>query len=251
MSGPGGVGVWLEQVELRLQLAGIPDERTKYAYLASSLPAEITSQVYDLITTEPTSNPFTTLIERIRSEFEPTDTAQVKKLLDGLKRGNTKPSLFLREMRDLAKKRVDDVVLRQLFYGQLPANVAETLTLTNVTDLDLAAQAADRAWERESQASVSAISERKTETSADPKIDALTEQLSKLAAIIDRLQARENDSRRSRNRSATPGRCGSSSCSGSRRNTKWTKCWYHYKFGPKATKCEEWCEFWQTKKPEN
>ena len=97
---PGGITTWMKQVETRFKIAKIIDEESKFDHLVASLPSEITCRVFDLINNPPTTNPYVTLTNKIITEFQPSDNERVKKLLKGLTRGNKKPSLYCREMRE-------------------------------------------------------------------------------------------------------------------------------------------------------
>lgn len=112
--------------------------------------------MYNVLQNTPEKDPYTTLVDRIISNLSSTDAAQIKQLLTERKRGNKKPSLFLRELRELGKNKVTTIVLREIFYADLSTGMSEILPTTGVTDMDIAAQEADRTWERES-ANVSAI----------------------------------------------------------------------------------------------
>lgn len=77
----GGIRTCLQQVEVRLKLANITGEQEKYEYLIASLPNEIMSRVYDLVNIQPPMRPYTTLVERIENEFQPTESEQIKQLI--------------------------------------------------------------------------------------------------------------------------------------------------------------------------
>ncbi len=243
----GGIGTWLRQVDIRLELSGIKAEELKYKYVAAALPPEITARVYDLINKPPENDQYTTLINRIREEFEPSESEQVVKLLKGLRRGDKKPSLFLREMRELAGVQVGDTLLRELFLAELPSAIADILTIVETKDLESLAKAADKGWERDNQARTSLVAPVGSQDPTDARIDAILSRLEKVSEAFAKIPHTVNsgESRgRSRNRSATPGPRGRKHSRSRQRNPKWTKCWYHFKFGDKATKCEEWCEEW-------
>ena len=50
----------------------------KYKHLVTALPLDIIEEMYDLIINEPATNQYTTLIHRIESEFEPSESEQIK-----------------------------------------------------------------------------------------------------------------------------------------------------------------------------
>ncbi len=240
----GGIQTWLRQVEMRLKIAGITTENGKYEYMVAALPAEIVARVYDLINVEPETEPYKTLVTRIKKEFQPSDSEQVTQLLRGLKRGDKKPSLFLREMRNLAKDRVGDLVLRELFLAELPPSIADILTVIETKDTESLAVAADKAWERETlqKKSVAATSAVSSDP-LDARVEALMQKMDRMIEAFGRRAVDDQHSYRRRPRSQTPGRRNQRGRSSSgNRKKEYTTCWYHYKFGEKSTKCLPWCE---------
>ncbi len=77
----GGIQTWLRQVEMRLKIADITTENGKCEYTVAALPAEIIAQVYDLINVKPETEPYKTLVTRIKTEFQPSDSEQATQLL--------------------------------------------------------------------------------------------------------------------------------------------------------------------------
>lgn len=255
---PGGIGVWLKQVDVRLKIGGRTSEQDKYDFIVAALPTDIANRVYDLITNEPTVDPYTTLTNRIKEEFQPSEAERVKKLLRGLQRGSKKPSVFLREMRSLAGSHVGDGVLRELFLAQLPPSIADILTVMNSSDLQELAVGADKAWEREEQrSSVAAAalaptppcSENLPSSSGD-LVNRLVERLE--AAILSRNPQSNRRQHSTERRSRTPYRGrrdstphGSKQRSSSKpRNPAWKRCRDHWKYGENARRCTQWCELW-------
>ena len=192
-----------------MRLSRVTTEKEKYEYLVAALPTPIMDKVYDLVINEPVANPFTTIMKRIETEFKPTESKQIKKLLKGMTRGDQKPSQFLKEMRELAQNEVSDNVLWELFLAQLPPITAGVLEMMSEEDLDALAKAADKGWARESEANIAA-------TSAPSQCD---HQLSSSALVNKMIEALDSwsktnrkggqmqertDRRQSRSRSQTP-----------------------------------------------
>lgn len=256
----GGIKTWLRQVGVRLKLAGVTGEQDRYEHVIASLPTEILSRVYDLVNDQPETDPYTTLVKRIQTEFEPTDSEQVKKLLEGMKIGDAKPTLFLRSMRALAKGRVTDVVLKELFLKQLPGNLRKILSVVETPNLESLAAAADRGVQSDCFSGVAEIQkshrdepsavqkETQSMSAMEQKFD---EMMGKMVEAMERL-AQNHPTRRPR--SQTPGREGGKNhrqrSNSKRRNPNWKLCYAHHRFGDKARTCEHWCERWGTK-PEN
>ncbi|XP_065224308.1 uncharacterized protein LOC135848337 [Planococcus citri] len=144
VNAPGGITTWINQVETRFKLAKMTSEEDKFDHMVASLPHEITNRVFNIINNPPTVSPFTTLKDTIIKEFKLSDAERVKKLLKGISRGDRKPSEYFREMKALAKDKVTDDVLREMFLAQLPKSAADILTVLSTTLLDELAKAADK-----------------------------------------------------------------------------------------------------------
>jgi hypothetical protein len=234
------VTLWWAQVETRLSFCGVKTEIAKYQYVISALPMEVARRVPDLITATPAENPYSTLKERVCNEFEPTSSAKLKKLLEGCELGDRKPSTLLREMRQLSNGRVSDDVLRELFFKRLPDFVETILLTTGVTDLDKAAEAADKVHEKNSTPKIETMSKvlEPSKPANQPSADflTLTEAVSRLAREVAQISNRSRP--RSRSRSGRRERDSSRS-----RSKKFDTCYYHHKFGEKATHCRHWCKF--------
>ncbi|XP_065208504.1 uncharacterized protein LOC135837221 [Planococcus citri] len=144
---PGGITTWVKQVETQFKLAKVISEEDKFDHLVASLPHKITSHVFDIINNPPSVSPYTTLKDKIIKEFEPSDAECVKKLLKGISGGDCKPSEYFREMKSLAKDKVTDDVLREMFLDQLLKSAVDILTVLSTTSLDELAKAADELYE--------------------------------------------------------------------------------------------------------
>ena len=138
----GGIKTWLRQVEIRLKLAEVTGELERYEHVVAALPNKILSRVYDLVNNQPANDPYSTLVTRIEAKFQPTESEQIKRLLQGMKIGDRKPTMFLREMQEVAGDLVAKQVLRELFLHQLPKSLREVLTVINTASLESLAKAA-------------------------------------------------------------------------------------------------------------
>lgn len=262
----GGIKTWLRQVDVRLKLAKLTTEVEKYEFLIAALPPEILGQVYDMVNEQPETDPYTTLVKRIQDEFQPTDAEQVKKLLSGMRRGDKKPSLFLREMRELAKDKISETVLKELFLAQLPKSIAEVLEVVEARDLDSMAKGADRGVTRTGLevAATGTVPRDATDpssssqTTSNPPVVFLME---RMIEALERFSHRGDYSGRGRGRGrrdVTPARGDQNDRRQNRsrsrgRNPNWKLCRAHFRYGDNATRCESWCERWSgpKKKTEN
>lgn len=81
------------------------------------------------------------LIDRIADSQE----LQLKKLLSGIELGSKKPSLLLREMRNLSGVNASENLLKTSWLQRLPSRLQELLIILEDTTLNKLSEAADKA----------------------------------------------------------------------------------------------------------
>lgn len=205
--------IWFAQIEAQFCVSGITSDLTKFNTLVASMESHIIAQVTDAILSPPPSDLYMNLKRRIMEQFGENEHTKMQKLLTGLDLGDRRPSQLLNELRNLANGRMNDDLLKSLWMQRLPQNVRAILQTSN-EDLQGVAKLADRVLE---------VTEREqlymaTTTPAD----SVEEIVDRLAKLEKRFHSRS----RSKERSKSP-----------------SLCWYHTKFGRKATKCRPPCSF--------
>lgn len=225
------VDIWFHQVESQFQIHNITSEKTRYHYTLSALDTEIAAELTDVLEGAATSTtPYTDLKTRLISIFADSKDKKLKKLLTELELGDKRPTALLREMQRLAGSKAPDDLMKSMFLQHMPSNVRAILA-TSKDDLINIAQMADKILEQTGPAtSVMEIQK--------PAPNTLEERLHRIESQIAALAS--NFRGRSRHRSPTPHRSRPRSKSRSRQ-ADW--CWYHNRFGSKATKCQQPCKF--------
>ncbi|KAF9405867.1 hypothetical protein HW555_010980 [Spodoptera exigua] len=215
-------------------------EKKKFNLVVAKLSKENVQQVSDLILEPPEDKQYTALKERLLNIYEESDTQRIRKLLKEIDLGDQKPSQLLRKMKDLGRGRFPDDTLRILWIGHLPAAVRTVLTISEVTDLTKLAEQADKIMETAEP--TEAISEVASSSSTS-STDALVAEISKLSKRIDDMHRQNWKKSDSRSRSPSPRRRYIPSQQRNRkRSTDWV-CFYHFRFGRKATRCEQPCSW--------
>ena len=263
------VPLWFAQVETAFDLQAISDPLIQFKVVVGALGPDIASEIRNIILNPPKENPFATLKTELQNSYGLSSRQRIGKLLSNEELGDRKPSAFLRQMLTLVDgpAKPDETFLKTLFLQRLPANVQTILALAvDELSLEKLALQADRIMEVEARngPSIAHISEpapnsvnacnfvpmkskpeMPTSTSQN-EISQLTDlikqlrtSVSSLAARHDKLEqsVRRGGGGRERDRSKSLQR----SHSKPRDNSKFDTCWYHYKFGAKATKCDTPC----------
>lgn len=227
--------LWFKQVESQFIISGISADSTKFHTIVGSLDSSTLAEVSDLILNPPESNMYESLKKSLQERFMDSEEKRLKKLLRDMEIGDRKPSALLREMMCLASGKVSDELLKSLWMQRLPKQMQAILSVSNEA-LNSLAVMADKIADTAESWDINAITSQHESTSSshfqnlEMKIEALTKQ-------IESLSSRSRDSSRSR-RDRSRSRSYTSGKSNSRH-----LCWYHYKFGDRATKCVQPCSF--------
>ena len=138
------VKIWFVQLESQFEASGISSEDTKYNYVVSSLDPEVAESISDLILNKPTSKPYTTLKGRLIADFTASDGARLKELLQDLELGDKKPTMLLRQMKQLSNNQCSDEFLRAIFLDRLPLSAKAILATNTSATLEELSHMADK-----------------------------------------------------------------------------------------------------------
>lgn len=251
--------LWFCQLEAQFENSRILVDRTKYMTAVAAIESSVLSQVSDIVLNPPADNMYGTLKARLLERYADSDESRLRKLLTGMSLGDKRPSYLLREMKDLAGNGLGDAALRSLWLQHLPSQCQAILSVS-ADENDKLAVMADKICEVSSSVpnNVYAMSSSRPvastfasnavveiEKTMSDKIDFLCKQV----ARIDDLSRQVANFGRSRSKS------GSRSTTKSRFNkgsdVSVTKsddilCWYHAKWGDKASRCRNPCKHFAT-----
>lgn len=257
---------WFLQVESQFRTRGITVAKTKYDYVISSLSQDAVATVYDVMaeisasqdTDQPIADPYEHLKRYLIERHTQSESSRIETLLSGLEMGDKKPSEFFRSLKSLAgsSEVVNDKLVLSLWMRRLPPMVQASLKAVPKAEISDQISMADNIFEIFQQhhpqsPSISAMSNFEPSNDAIPNLIAqnrrLEREVAEIKGMISRLTANSGDSRpnaghsnRSRSRSRTQSNTQSRSQS---RGGDLRLCWYHAKFGDRASKCKEPCNF--------
>ncbi|XP_071445433.1 uncharacterized protein [Hetaerina americana] len=230
---PDRPALWFAQLEIQFSLAGITRDATKFMYAVSQLDSRYAVEVEDVITNPPLTDKYAKLKAEILLRLSASQETRIRQLLEHEEIGDRKPSQFLRHLRTLAGSSVTDDFLRSLWLGRLPSSHQTILATQAGVELNSVAQLADKIHEVSHQPRVASTAMAPDVEAVTRRVDELTRQVSSLTKSLAEGNSRSRPTSR---RSNSRGRGRSAS-----RHPTW--CWYHDRFGPKATKCREPCTY--------
>lgn len=221
-----------------------------FTLVLSKLSREALQQVSDILYKPPSQGKYQAIKDRLLQVYEESSERQFQKLVSELELGSQKPSQLLRRMKELARNcQASEETVHSLWLARLPASVKAVLTVCQNQASDDLAKIADKILENVVSGSVAEVN---TAPINVPMNEILT-QMNKLALEVAAIRARQdtpgNNRGRSRSRgrgnqryrSRSNGRDGNSTSRASQ-NPDWL-CWYHFKFGAKAAKCQDPCNW--------
>jgi hypothetical protein len=120
----------------------IKAKKSKFNAVATSLPTEVAERISDMLTNPPTEDPYQELKKRILYKYEISPAKKITQLIEDSELRDEKPTQFcaLSPKVEFQHKMLFDIVMRKL-----PKIVRAVLVMTDVKDIERAAQAADKA----------------------------------------------------------------------------------------------------------
>lgn len=230
--------IWFAQIEAQFTITQIKTDLSKFNTVVAHIESNVLSQVSEAILNPPEENKYENLKKQIIDRFADSEQRKMRKLLSDVSLGDQKPSNLLNEMRRLGGSSITDSFLKTLWLQNLPQQVRAILS-TSEADLTVLATLADKIIEVGDFHNVHAITNDSASSSCSPsekRIASLEKRIEQLTKTIERCKFSNRSRSRSRNssqqRDATP-----------KPKKKYEFCWYHFKFGTAATKCQQPCNF--------
>lgn len=225
--------LWFFQVESQFIISDIKSDSTKFHAVVAALSPNVLSCVRDIIKNPPTETAYVTLKDRVLQHFAQSSSSRLNLLLKDLQLGDKRPSHLLNEMRNLAPDKMEEDILQTLWMQRLPTNLQQILSVSKA-NVDELANIADKIHEVSGFNFAITDVELQSKQSELSSIKAEIAELKTLVQDLSRSKSRPRSRSRSRKRSMTP--------SGQKRSFG-NLCWYHHRFGDKAKKCVNPCDW--------
>lgn len=231
--------LWFVNIEAQFKMSSITADSTQYYAVIAALTADTLPHVSDIVLNPPSENMYKTVKERLISEFTDSEQKRLRSLLSELSLGEDRPSLLLRKMRQLAGSKLNEDLLKTLWLQRLSPQTQAILSVSNDT-LEKLADMADKIVESSGAANPHCYAVSQSEVREE--ISELRQQIAELTEQMRRFsqpRARDGNARqrsRSRDRPNTSGYR-------SPQRERYDLCWYHARFGSRASKCRAPCKF--------
>ena len=233
---------WFVMVEAAFSLRRVSN-KTKYLNLLTSLPHEVVRSVRDVLPKEPTEDSYENVKKQILGRLTPSNEERINSLLFGCEMGDQKPSDFYRRLVQVAGESAEFNInlLYKLWMRRLPVAVRQAMIPLEDRELSLRLEMADKIFEATRTVSLCPVEPGACalpphDTPWVSRMDALSKEVGELRSLLSKMtvngrarsksRGRKNDSQFRRTRSRSKPAVHDSSI-----------CWYHAKFGDKATRC--------------
>lgn len=224
--------LWFFHLESQFKLAGITDSVTQFHHLVASMQPEELAIAGDIITEQPSDQPYEKLKTRLISQYSMSEDQCIRELISGLQLGDKKPSRLLLEMRSKAGNQVKDDLLKTLFLQRLPTHVQQILAISN-DPLDKLAEMADGI--------IAANGPSPMVQNINSGNDEIKSLILALSTRLEKLEVQGNN-RPSRSKSRDRFRQFRRDKSKEKKDSQ-NLCWYHATFADKAHKCRKPCSW--------
>lgn len=257
---------WFLVIESQFNNRRITNDATKYNYVVSALPAEVSTSVLDVLRKPPDTDKYAALKTKLIARHSISEEKKLEELLSASEQGDRKPSVFYRDMESLATAQtgVNSELLFKLWLRKLVPAIRVAITASTKTALDDILDLADKIWEVSSpQIHAATVATTSSSCNLPP---AVIEALSTLSVNMNNLQREVSELKRQsverfaprehtdnvcsscRGRSRSRAHRNHSRSSSRSHNNSSGKplCWYHFTFGANAQKCTSPCTFTAT-----
>ncbi|XP_073966932.1 uncharacterized protein [Choristoneura fumiferana] len=232
---PEEPAVWFAQLEGNFALAGIKDDDTKYYYVQSNLEHRYAAEVKDIIISPPAKGKYEKIKSELIKRLSVTREKEVKQLMLTEEIGDRRPGQFLRHLQHLAGPKVPEEFILAMWTSRLPSNIQTVIASQPNLSLQDLADLADRVFDI-----VPATPQVAAAQAPTTALEAMSKQIEALTQQVEALSTRGRSSR-----SKYSGNHGNNSRRSESNYRRYPTCWFHFKFGKKATKCIKPCNFKQ------
>lgn len=238
---PQNPATWFIQAEAQFQAYRITNEDTKYCLTIGALPPESCDSIIDILSNPPDTERYKSVKSALIKRHSISETKRLETLIAKTDIGDRSPSELLRSMRQMAGQTFNESIIKNLWLRKLPQVIHVALVAVGDKPLNELAEVADKIHEAQQNATVFAIagtnanvndSARRNigESDFDARLSRIEAMIAKIDVSHRHRRERGPFRRRSSNRNNRPRSISTSS-------TTQTLCWYHRRFGDKATKC--------------
>lgn len=234
------VPTWLQHFECVLRIHQVR-ANDRYDYLMASLSKDALAPISLSLKNPPDTDQYDWLKNLLQEAHGKSTRERLRQLLEGEKIGDRRPSVFLNHLRSIAPDHIEDEIVKEVWWRELPSSTRAIMSTTTKATLNDYAKMADTiASEIPVEHTIAKISTTEQRTTNDD--DDMQEVLRLLRLILRGIQTPllVRPSRPETRRDKTPAKRATSV--GPDKSDS-TLCYYHETYGKEAKKCRDPCTF--------
>lgn len=224
--------LWFAQIESVFSLTGITRDETKFQHVIANMDPTVCEYISHIIFSPPTNQTkYAAVKEVLIKNFGKSDQAKIREILGGMKLGDYKPSQFMRKIRNLASEHLSAEAIKSIFIDEMPDQIRAVLCTMTDQSLDVLAEKADLIYSTFRQRPVFMVDQAQHEVNLSQEEISLTQlaaQVNQLSRHVEQLSSRKN---------------GAIKKVFKGQDNEIGYCWYHRRFGNKASRCTVPCSF--------
>ncbi|XP_063369925.1 uncharacterized protein LOC134658244 [Cydia amplana] len=234
--------IWFAQIEGQFHVGNITQDVTKFNYVISQLDQQYLKEVKDIVISPPATEKYDKLKAELIKRLTASKEKKQLQMVMHEELGDRKPSQLLRHLKSLGGPTLPEDFIKTLWTTRLPMNIQTFIAGQPDTSLEVLAERADRIKDLATSPQAQVAS---TSTSVPGShMESLANEVAELKKQLQTMHMKLDRNNRSprRSQSYQPSR----SRSGQRSNSSYRKfpvCWFHAKYGRRATKCIKPCDF--------
>lgn len=243
---PNEPAMWFSIMEGQFLIANIRTDITKFYYIIGMSDHQYACEVKDIISSPPAEDKYEKLKSELIKRLTTSKERKVKQLLDHEELGDRKPSQFLRHLQHLAGPEVPTDFIKTIWTSRLPRNMQQIIASQSDSPLEKLADLADKIDDIVPAVSSQVASASRSKSS--DRMDRMERNIKELCLQVNSLVAREGRSRIKSNNTDKGSQRRRSRSRSRAHYDKYPICWYHGRFGPRATKCIKPCDYSENEK---
>lgn len=241
---PEEPALWFAQMEAQFDLSGITADATKFNHVIGQLDHRYAVEVKDIISNPPANKKYDKIKEELIIRLSVSKEQRFLQLMRHEELGDRKPSQFLRHLRALAGEQIPEDFLKTVWSSRLPSNLQALIASQVKASLNELAESADKVHDIVPQAlQVHATSSGSHVTEMSEIARHMTELTREVASLKMQFGNQAHGSKFNSRGSSRASFANSRRDRSSSRPRDLSICWYHNRFGDRATRCTRPCNY--------
>lgn len=224
--------VWFLQAEAQFAIKGITADDTKYNYLVAALDQETASRVLAQLTSPPKDVKYATLKQALLDTYTLSEDDRATRLVNMPHLSDSLPSLLMDQMLALLGDHKPCFLFKHLFLQKLPADIRIHLARLDTNDYRQLAKEADKLFLANSSGRAIHSVQRSQDACMQPGHGTQDHEVCATTAWQRRPRQGKRDKQTNASSPPPPTPLDTGDL-----------CYYHYKFGAQAKKCQLPCAF--------